>query len=85
MCRKSKWYSIDVCSNCEHRLTKYELMYSNGTCPHCGYNCRGTVCDHKRVILRSIKHYKWWQIFGRKTTYEAQDKFSKNWLINNKI
>tara|TARA_R110002124_G_scaffold280086_1_gene453151 strand:+ start:85 stop:342 length:258 start_codon:yes stop_codon:yes gene_type:complete len=78
--RKSNWYSVDICSKCEHRLTDSELMYSSGTCPHCGHSCRGTVCDYEKVILRSIKHHKWWQIFGIKTTYEGQNEFSKRWL-----
>lgn len=78
--RKSNWYSIDVCSKCEHRLTDGELMYSNGTCSHCGHSCEGTVCDHEKVILRSIKHYRWWQLFDRKITYEGQTEFSKHWI-----
>lgn len=81
--KKSKWYAIEVCSECERRLMEHELMSSGGTCPHCGHSSVGTICDYKKVTLRSIKHYKWWQIFGRKTTYEGKNKFSQKWLANN--
>jgi DNA-directed RNA polymerase subunit RPC12/RpoP len=78
--RKSNWYSIYICSICEHRLYNSELMDSKGTCPHCGHSCRGSVCDYEKVTLRRIKHHKWWQIFSKKITYEGRNKFSMSWL-----
>jgi hypothetical protein len=60
-------------------------MNSNGTCPHCGHSRRSTVCDYEKVILRRIKHHKWWHIFGRKITYEGQNEFSKSWLKINDL
>lgn len=78
----SNWYSIDVCVNCEHELSRAELGYSNGTCPYCGHTDNSTICSYKKVTLRKIKHYKWWQVFGRKVTYEGKDDFSKQWLRN---
>ena len=68
---------------CEHELSDWELMDSNGTCAHCGHSCRSTVCDYEKVTLKEIKHYKWWHIFNRKRTYRGKDEFSKNWLKKN--
>ena len=78
--RESKWYSIDVCSKCEHRLTDWQLMNSNGTCAHCGHKCDSTVCDYEKVVLKSTKHYKWWEFWKNKKTYVGKDEFSKRWL-----
>lgn len=81
--RKSKWYSFDVCRECEHRFKEgvvSEKMHSNGTCPYCGNNSGTTVCTSNKITLREIKHYKWWQIFHRKKTYEGRNEISKEWL-----
>ena len=79
--KKSECYSLNVCSKCEHKLSDRELMHSSGACPYCGHSCIGTVCDHRKVIIRTVKHHNWWQIFGRKTTYEGKNEYSKRYLI----
>ena len=80
---EGNWYSIDVCTNCEKRLNDSQKMYNNGTCPHCGFSVKGTVCNTWKVTLKKIKHYKWWQIRNRKRTYIGADDYSKNWLNKN--
>ncbi|QQO97064.1 hypothetical protein Nekkels1_60 [Cellulophaga phage Nekkels_1] len=78
--KKSRWYNINVCTKCEKRLSHLDLINSSGTCPYCGNTSIGTICDYRKVILRSVKHYEWWQIFGGKTTYEGGDEYSKSWI-----
>ena len=79
--RKSNWYSICVCSKCENRLTDRQIMYSSGTCPYCGHTWPGTIVGYNKVTIRSVKHYNWWQLFNRETTYEGANDYSKQWLI----
>lgn len=81
--RVSNWYNLHVCRECETLLTNKDLDYSNGTCPHCGHTSNFTICDYKKITLRTTKHYKWWYIFGRKKTHEGKDRFSIEWLRKN--
>lgn len=70
-----KWYGIDVCPNCNERLSFCQVMDSNGVCPHCGHAARSTVCAHKTVVLRKVKTWtgKWWQFWKVDTTYEYKE------------
>ena len=79
--RKSKWYSINVCSKCKHRLTDEKLMHSNGTCPYCGYTSKSTICDYIKIILKQFTYHPWWRFWDRKFTYEGRDEISKQWLL----
>ncbi len=78
--RESEWYSIKVCSECENRLTGSQVMYGGGVCPICGHDSDGTVCKTNKIILKEIKHHKWWQIWKRKFTYIGKNEYSKNWI-----
>lgn len=78
--KESNWYHLNVCVKCENVLSTTQKYYTSATCPHCGHSSRGTVCDTRKVVIKSIKNYKWWQIFNRKTTYVGRDDFSKKWL-----
>jgi len=79
--RVSDWYTIIVCEHCLHRLTSYEQMYNEGTCPHCGYSCDSTVTDYKKVTIRELNPNPWWKIFNRlPSTYEGVNQFSRDWL-----
>ena len=81
--RESDWYVIFVCRLCKARMSDNERMYSNGICKHCGHDGDVTICDTRRVRIKAIKHYNWWQLFNRKTTYIGRDQFSKDWLSEN--
>ncbi len=61
---KGEFYSIDVCTKCEKRLTDNQLLYSNATCPHCGNTDRGTVIDYKKITLRKVITYELYKIIG---------------------
>ena len=73
--RKSKWYGLDVCVDCEKVFRDNETFWK-GVCPFCGSN----PIKSKRVSIREVKHYSWWNITNRKKTYEGADSFSKEWL-----
>lgn len=78
--KKGNWYGFDVCVGCSKRLNDNQKMYRGGICIHCGHDGGSTVCSTIKVVVRKIKHYKWYQLFNRKKTYEGRDEFSKNWL-----
>lgn len=50
-----KWYPFFVCIACKHPMTSDEIYHSNGTCPHCGHNSRGTIADTEKIIRRRVK------------------------------
>lgn len=81
--RVSKWYNIEICSNCKKRLYYNDIYYSNGICKHCGQSSRGSICNFEKIVIRVIKHYKWWHLFNRKKIYEGADEISKKWLTEN--
>lgn len=81
--RVSNWYSFEVCEKCHKRIMDNERMYNDGLCPHCGNESGDTICDTKKVVLRRIRHYSWWNFWDKKVTYEAKKGFSTEW--NNKI
>ena len=81
--RESEWYKITICTSCHKRLNRHNELYSGGVCPKCGRDSHSTICDTKTVIVKRIKHYSWWQIFDRKSTYVGRDEFSKIWLSEN--
>jgi len=78
--RESDWYKIDVCTNCESRMSYWVMYNSGGVCPKCGYNSYSCACDSRDVVLKEIKHHKWWEFWRRKYTYIGIDKFSQDWI-----
>ena len=81
--KESEWYCIDVCIKCEKRLSNNEVMYRSGVCPKCGHQTNSTMCQTKKVVLKEIRHHKWWQFWKRKYTYIGKDEFSRTWNKNN--
>lgn len=81
---ESNWYGIDVCVECDKKLSDRQRGYSGGICPFCGHNSYGTFCITNTVIAKEIKHNnkKWWQFWKkRKFTYIGKDEFSQKWLL----
>jgi len=64
-------------------LRGFEIYNSNGVCPNCGHVSDGPLCDVTKLSIRKIKHYKRWQIFNRKTSYEGANEISIKWLQQN--
>lgn len=62
------------CSGCSAAVSDYEVMYSMGTCPRCGYRGKGavTVMDVTVAVYRLVPSGKWWQFwkFNREYTWE---------------
>ena len=82
--KESDWYGVTICSECEQRLSDYEIIHSRGICPKCGHNSHFTSCDHLTLVIKEIKHHKWWQFWKRKFTYVGKDNFSQEWLDKQK-
>ncbi len=78
----SNWYPIQVCIKCKCTLSDHKEFYSRGVCPFCGHNSESTICNTKTLVIREIKHYKWWQLWNRKKTYQGNNVESKEWLDN---
>lgn len=78
--RKSKWYPITLCTKCEQRIYSDDVAGRMGICPNCGHDSDSTVCDVTNVIVREIKHYKWYALTNRKKSWEGANPFSIKWL-----
>jgi len=78
--RSSEWHKITICVNCKCRIKHQTRMYGGGICPNCGHDSHSTICDTKNIIIKEIKHHKWWQFWKRKFTYLGKDDQSKEWL-----
>lgn len=70
--------SIDVCVECETKLTHHQKMYSNATCPHCGNTVNGTVVDSKKMVVKIIYNYpKWhfWKLLSKQPRITVVEQF----------
>ena len=76
------WYSINVCTKCEKRLSNNERFYSGGTCKYCGFSSGSTIASCNKVTLRKITVYTgpWWNFWSKSVTFEGVDDYSKQWL-----
>jgi len=79
MIKKTKWYGLNICVNCETLLTFNQQMHSGGICPFCGNDGNSTICDTRKVILRKITEKG--NFFKRaRYTFEGKDNFSEQWV-----
>jgi hypothetical protein len=59
---KTAWF----CVSCDGELTDWQVMYSNGRCPKCGFKgeSAGTIVDTNERAYRV--DLPWWAPFNRK-------------------
>lgn len=69
------WRTRHYCKGCKRPVSHFTMMYSNGTCPSCGYKGEDavTIMDCDEVSMRPIYHSLWrrllcWPNEWRETT-----------------
>lgn len=64
----SKVYLDRLCNYCKESLTRYQVSYSGGRCPKCGFKAEatGTFVDAKEVFYRLLPRSKWWKFWERR-------------------
>ncbi len=54
-----EWIKTYKCIECKRCLSNYEVYYSDGVCPHCGYINNSTIIDYTPVVIRRVYKRKW--------------------------
>jgi phage FluMu protein Com len=78
--KESDWYTIKVCTNCEKRLNRSQILYESGRCPKCKHESDKDVCETHIVVLKETKLSPWWKFWNKKYRYKAGDEYSNRWL-----
>lgn len=54
-----RWRTRHRCVGCREVLTDQERSYSDGCCPHCGYQTNSTFCHTVVEQVRPIRDGRW--------------------------
>lgn len=68
---KSTYYHINICINCEKRLSEYQIMYSEGTCKFCGNTNNSTIVDTKKLRIKQTRINPIWMFWKKQFKREA--------------
>ena len=70
---KTKWKIHYFCEGCAQRLSIREVLYSQGTCPRCGYLGMEavTIVAHVRKAARWVSG-SWWRFWIGRWEYRLR-------------
>lgn len=51
----TNYVSVFNCVGCKLQLSKKQMLYSDGICPHCGYASAGTICDSIKTSVPEVE------------------------------
>lgn len=65
----SDWTCIFVCPKTGLQLSRYQVFYSAGVCPACGYVSTGTITHCTKVVGKWTK-VSWWEyLMGKRPKF----------------
>jgi len=68
--------TIFFCVSCNASLTNDQRMYSEGTCPFCGYRgpTADTIVESYPRAYEKVRIAPWWKFWVKRFTYRWRDE-----------